>query len=37
MNLARVWIDQVGKQEQSTRRVEYDQMSQKSKFLKNLQ
>ena len=35
MNLARVWIDQVGEQEESTRRVKNAQVSQKSKFMKN--
>ena len=36
MNLATVWIDPVGEQEESTRRVNNTQVSQKSKFLKNL-
>ena len=31
MNLARVWIDQVGEQEESTRRVKNAQVSQKKK------
>ena len=29
MNLTRVWIDQVGEQEESTRKVNYTQVSQK--------
>ena len=29
MNLARVWIDQVGEQEESTRKVNNTQVSQK--------
>ena len=37
MNLARVWIDQVGEQEESTWRVNNTQLlTKKSKILKNL-
>ena len=36
MNLARVWIDQVGEQEESTRKVqEYSSVTKKVSFWKN--